>query len=55
LGSKPVDFPVEENYKLKLVEGSMSNDPRRYHRLMGRLIYLTITRPELSDAIHVLS
>jgi len=37
LGSKPVDFPVEENHKLALATGYYLNDPRR---LIGRLIYL---------------
>ena len=54
-GSKPVDFPVEENYKLALATGCYLNDLSCYRRLIGHLIYLTITRPELSYAVHILS
>lgn len=30
-------------------------NPAPYQRLLGRLIYLTITRPDLSNAAHILS
>ena len=55
LGSKPVEFPMETNHKLALADGPLLTDPTRYRRLIGRLIYLTITRPELCYAVHVLS
>ena len=55
LGSKLVDFPIEENHKLPLVVGTDLDDLSRYRRLVGRLIYLTITCPELSYAVHILS
>ena len=55
LGGKPVASPIEENHKLALASGDFFNDPTQYRRLIGRLIYLTITRPELSYAVHVLS
>lgn len=55
LGAKPVDFPIEENHKLALASGILLNDTTRYRRLVGKLIYLTITRPELTYAIHNLS
>jgi len=54
LGSKPMEFPMEENHKLALDSGSTLDDPCRYRHLVGRLIYLTITRPELSYAVHIL-
>ena len=35
--------------------GASLSDPTRYHCLVGRLIYLVVTRLKLSYAIHVLS
>jgi len=46
---------METNHKLALVAGSNLNDAIQYRRLVGRLVYLTITRPELCYAVHVLS
>lgn len=55
LGARPVEFPIEENHKLALATGRVLTDATRYRRLVGRLIYLTITRPELTYALHILS
>ena len=55
LGSKPTAFPMEENHKLALAKGNVWDDPSRHRRLVGRLIYLTITRPELCYAVYILS
>lgn len=55
LGSKPDAFPMEQNHKLDLATGPLLSNPERYRRLVGRLIYLTITRPELSYCVHTLA
>jgi len=55
LGAKPSDFPMEPNHKLALATGSPLDDSGRYCRLMGRLIHLTTTRPDLCYAVHILS
>ncbi|KAJ4812579.1 Retroelement pol polyprotein-like [Rhynchospora pubera] len=55
LGSKPVAFPMEQNHKLSAAIGEPMTDPERYRRLVGRLIYLTITRPELCYSVHILA
>ena len=54
LGAKPIDFPMETNHKLGLATGKFLEDPTQYQRLVGKLIYLTITRPELSYFVHIL-
>lgn len=55
LGVKPVAFPLEQNHKLVLVKDNDMKEPSRYRRLVGRLIYLGVTRQELSYVIHILS
>lgn len=55
LGCKPVNFPLEPNHQLALDESEFFHDPSQYRRLVGRLIYLTITRPDLTFSVHVLS
>ncbi|KAH9668922.1 retrovirus-related pol polyprotein from transposon RE1 [Citrus sinensis] len=55
LGAKPAPFPLEPNHQLALAEGPYFSDPVKYRRLVGILIYLSATRPELSYSVHLLS
>lgn len=55
LGAKPASTPLEENHRLALSKGPLLVDPSPYRRLVGRLIYLCFTRPELSYSVHILS
>lgn len=55
LSCKPLSFPLEPNHKLALDSSAPCSDPTQYRRLVGRLIYLTITRPEITYSVHVLS
>lgn len=55
LGSKPVSTPMEENLKLSQDNGELIADPYSYRRLIGRLLYLTITRPDISYVVNKLS
>lgn len=53
--SKPVDFPMEQNLKLTTSEGSALSGPSPYRRLVGRLIYLTVMRPNIAYPVNFLS
>ncbi|XP_041011388.1 uncharacterized mitochondrial protein AtMg00810-like [Juglans microcarpa x Juglans regia] len=55
LGSRPAPFPMEQNLKLNDTDGDPLPDPAPYRRLVGRLIYLTITRPDIVFAVNILS
>ena len=54
-GAKHSPSPMEENHKLTLATGMSLDDAGRCRRLIGRLIYLTITRPGLCYAVHIFS
>lgn len=54
LGCKPVSTPMEVNHKLLVDKGPLFDDPVRFKRIVGRLVYLTITRPDLNYSVHVL-
>ncbi|CAA7022560.1 unnamed protein product [Microthlaspi erraticum] len=55
LGCRPASFPIDQNHKLALADGDFLADPETYRRLVGRLIYLAATRPDLTYSIHILS
>ena len=55
LGCKPIDTPMEQNHRLAHVEGHPFEHPDRYRRFVGRLVYLSVTRPELSYSVHILA
>ena len=52
---KLVDTPMDPNVKLVLGHGEPLRDPGRYRRLIGTLNYLTITRPDISFPVSVVS
>ncbi|XP_019228431.1 PREDICTED: uncharacterized protein LOC109209578 [Nicotiana attenuata] len=63
-GSKPVTTPMECNYRFTTVEYDQHMnwkedeklaDSGPYQRLVGKLLYLTMTRPDICYAVHVLS
>ncbi|XP_026450770.1 uncharacterized protein LOC113350882 [Papaver somniferum] len=55
LGAKPAEFPMETNHQLALAKGNVFDDVEKYRRLVGHLIYLSVTRPDLSYSLHILS
>ncbi len=52
-GCKPISIPLEQNVKLSADEGDLVET--MYRRIMGSLIYMTITRPDLSYAVGMVS
>ena len=50
-----VDNPMDPNQKLMAEQGEPFNDPEQYRRLVGKLIYLTITSWDISFAVGVVS
>lgn len=55
LDCKPPDTPIEVNHGLRIVEGAELADRGRYQRLIGKLIYLSHTRPDIAYAVGVVS
>ncbi|XP_045789477.1 uncharacterized mitochondrial protein AtMg00810-like [Trifolium pratense] len=55
LNCKPIDTPMDPNTKLMPNQGESFSDPGRYRRLVGKLNYLTMTRPDISFAVSVVS
>ena len=51
--SKIVNTPIEYNCRLNSHDGEPLSNATLYRQLVGSLIYLTITRPDISDAVHV--
>nr|XP_028954377.1 uncharacterized protein LOC114823160 [Malus domestica] len=55
LGCKPADTPIVEKHNLHLDPDQKPVDKGRYQRLVGRLIYLAHTRPDIAYAVSVVS
>lgn len=54
LGCRPASTPIDPNHKLCAESGDPVNK-ERYQRLVGRLIYLCHTRPDISYAVSIVS
>ncbi|TYK29397.1 Retrovirus-related Pol polyprotein from transposon TNT 1-94 [Cucumis melo var. makuwa] len=54
LGGKPSGTPMMSNQQL-VKEGRLCKDPKRYWRLVGKLNYLTVTRPDIAYSVSVVS
>ncbi|EOY04498.1 Uncharacterized protein TCM_019739 [Theobroma cacao] len=56
LGCKPVTTLIDYNCKLtKTDDAEQISDPSKYRQLVGKLIYLTFTRPDITFAAQTLS
>ncbi|KAA0056081.1 Cysteine-rich RLK (receptor-like protein kinase) 8 [Cucumis melo var. makuwa] len=54
-GCRPADTPIEFNCKLGNSDNQVPVDKEQYQRLVGKLIYLSHTRPDISFAVSVVS
>ncbi|KAK4390013.1 Retrovirus-related Pol polyprotein from transposon RE2 [Sesamum angolense] len=55
LGTKPVDTPMDSNPDFWNDDSNYLEDKTKYRRLVGKLIYLTVTRPDISFAVGLVS
>ena len=47
--------PMELHLQLRASDGVPLSNPSRYRHLVGSLVYLVVTRPDISHAVHILS
>jgi hypothetical protein len=45
--------PMELQLQLRSTDGIPLKDPSRYRHLVGSLVYLTLTRPDIAHAVHI--
>jgi len=55
MGCKPISIPLEQNVKLNADEGDLVEDTTMYRHIVGSLIYMTITRPNLNYVVRMVS
>ena len=46
---------MELNVHIRDTDGDPLSDPTRYHHLVGSLVYLAVTRSDISYPVHILS
>ncbi|KAJ0513614.1 putative RNA-directed DNA polymerase [Helianthus annuus] len=54
-GCRPSQFPMEQNLKLDKCDKEAQVDANQYRRLIGRLLYLQATRPDVAYVVNILS
>ena len=53
--TKVVSTPLEMNARLTPLDGTPLSNATLYHQLIGSLVYLTVTRPDIAHAVHMVS
>ena len=54
LACKPTSIPMDQSAKFNSSVGDAVPDASLYRRLIGRLLYLTLTRPDICYSVHKL-
>ncbi|XP_022024676.2 uncharacterized mitochondrial protein AtMg00810-like [Helianthus annuus] len=55
IGCKPSSTPIEQGLKVDKGEENERVDASQYRRLVGRLLYLQATRPDITYSVNILS
>ena len=54
-GSKTVHTPMESNAHFFTTDCTLLSNGTLFRQLVGSIVYLTITRPDIAHAIHIVS
>ena len=55
IGCKPTRTPMEQQLKLSKGDGELLKDARQFRRLSWKLMYLTLSIPDITYSVHRLS
>ena len=53
--TKTIDTLIEVNTRYSSSDGLSLTDPTLYHTIVGSLVYLTNTRPDIAYVVHIVS
>ncbi|CAH1444451.1 unnamed protein product [Lactuca virosa] len=54
MGVCPSSFPIEQNIKINQDENQPKVDTNQYQRIIGKLLYLQATRPDIAYSVNIL-
>ena len=53
--SRTAATPMDLHLQLRPTDGAPLEDPSRYRHIVGSLVYITVTRPDIAHVVHILS